>query len=137
MDALRCVLVECTKYQPDIYIYICVCVCVCVWDIFNQVSTRLDCQAHLYDHFPQTTSSLRCLRTTIPARGYKQDIHTYQSSTTMPHTHKCQLGRCIPQYQKSAGMSVQGQQPYSMESTMTSVCLGSDIVKLTCFFAIR
>jgi hypothetical protein len=26
---------------------------VCVSDVFNEVSTRLGCQAHLYDRFPQ------------------------------------------------------------------------------------
>jgi len=44
---------------------------VCVRDIFNEVSTRLDRQAHLYDRFPQTTSRLSCLRATVPAHGYK------------------------------------------------------------------
>ena len=33
-------------------------VCVCVLDAFNEVSTRLDRQAHLYDRFPQGTKTV-------------------------------------------------------------------------------
>ena len=40
--------------------------CVCVWDVFNEVSTRLDRQAHLSDRFPQNRRRLSCLEATVP-----------------------------------------------------------------------
>ena len=63
------------------------CTCVCVWDVFIEVSTRLGCQAHLYDRFPHTARRLSCLRATVPAHGYKYgDSHITIShcNTTRP-----------------------------------------------------
>jgi len=101
------------------------CRCVCVRDVFNEVSTRLVRQAHLYDRFPQTTSRLSCLRATVPAHGYKYgDSHVSIShcDATRPEVRQVRLGRRI-QSMTDINRYVRqyrGTQPHSTESTMTN-----------------
>ena len=98
--------------------------CVCVRDVFNEVSTRLVRQAHLYDRFPPTTSRLSRLRATVPAHGYKYDDsqrinqplqrHTpsVRKAIRAAHTSVSDINRYVRQYR--------GTQPHSTESTMTN-----------------
>ena len=62
----------CVCVYVYVYVYVCTCTCVCVWDVFHEVLIWLvDWQAHLYDHFPLTTSCMSCLKATVPAHAYK------------------------------------------------------------------
>ena len=62
--------------------------CVCVSDVFNEVSTRLDRQAHLNDRFPQVINSrLSCLRATAPVTDLQVAISSHISSQLQFYTH--------------------------------------------------
>ena len=74
--------------------------CVCL-DVFNEVSTWLDRQAHLNDRFPQVINShLSCLRATTPVTDLHVAISTHDNKLLQCHTatgaYTVRLVPCFP-----------------------------------------
>ena len=97
---------------------------MCVSDVFNEVSTRLDRQAHLYDRFPHDRDRLSCLKATVPVDSLQvrfPHVSIIYCDATRPRVRNAVGAAHTFSIRNQQVRQYRGTQPHSTESTMTSV----------------
>ena len=70
---------------------LCFSTCVCVWDVFNEMLTRLGSQAHLSDRFPQEPKPSELLKRSCIGCSLQEQCHCAEYIPKQCHAPKSAL----------------------------------------------